>query len=187
MVNHVRFKTEIFWYLFFFSWKMYLTTSLRTWWRVKMESKKLLRWDVRCIMCVCKEVMVAGCCLTCEMTSLLSTGCRDASPAPPEAGAVVDVCSWKQKLVAALLGEERRSLLQQPHMFLYQRNTWESLWWNTGGWHGAGEYFERTLLSCLNKLIEYKCDDFTRERLWPPLLSSSPTFTVESLCLWWHL
>lgn len=61
--------TEMFWYIYFLSWRMYSTTSLRTWWRVKMESKRLLRWDVRCIMYVCKEVMVAGCCLMCEMTS----------------------------------------------------------------------------------------------------------------------
>lgn len=61
--------TEMFWYIYFLSWRMYSTTSLRTWWRVKMESKRLLRWDVRCIMHVCKEVMVAGCCLMCEMTS----------------------------------------------------------------------------------------------------------------------
>lgn len=114
---------------------MHLTTFLKTWWRAKMESKKQLRYIFHCV----KYGDGGRLLVTCGEASLLSTGSGYSSPAPPEAGIIMDVCSGKQMHTATLLGEERRALLQPPHMFLCQRNARECLWGNTGGWHGLGE------------------------------------------------
>lgn len=78
-------------------------------------------------------VTVVGFFIVCGETSLLSKGSGHSSAAPPEAGAVLDACSRKQTYAAALLGEERRALLQQTHVFLCQRNAREGLRGNTGG------------------------------------------------------
>lgn len=66
--------------------------------------------------------------------------CGYSPPAPSEAGAVLDVRSGKQSCPAAVLGEERRAILQHPHVFLCQRATREGSWRHTGRWHGAGRW-----------------------------------------------
>lgn len=94
-----------------------------------MESKKQLRYIFHCI----KSGDGGRLLVMCGEASLLSTGGGHSSPAPPEAGIIMDVCSGKQMHAATLLGEERRALLQPPHLFLCQRNARECLRGNTGG------------------------------------------------------
>lgn len=155
MVTSVRFKTEnLQYFLLLYSWKMHSTTFLKTWWRVKTERKKQPRYIFD--SCEMEKICltVAGYFIVCGETSLLSfSGGGHPSAAPPEAGAVLDACSRKQTYAAALLGEERRALLQQTHVFLCQRNAREGLRGNTGGRHGAGESYGSTRLSLERILV----------------------------------
>lgn len=50
-------------------------------------------------------------CLDVNMLPCFSAVCGNSSPASPEAGAVLDVCSRKQICAATFLGEERRAVL----------------------------------------------------------------------------
>lgn len=80
--------------------------------------------------------------------------CEYSPAAPPEAGAVLDVRPRKQMWAPTLLGEERRAVLQQPHLFLCQGNTREGSGGDTGRWHGTCEWRTHTFKKNVICMIE---------------------------------